>query len=70
MVLERYNKTVKPYTAVHRTVKRYADIIIPGGGENLVGIEVLKTKSKNTCVICPQLMRSSRRYIWIVFSSP
>jgi len=23
--------------------KRYADIIVPGGGENLVAIEVLKT---------------------------
>lgn len=44
MVLERYNKTVKPsHLQFIEPSKRYADIIIPGGGENLVGIEVLKT---------------------------
>jgi uridine kinase len=41
-VLERYNKTVKPsHLQFIEPSKRYADIIIPGGGENQVGIEVL-----------------------------
>jgi len=43
-VLERYNITVKPsHLQFIEPSKRYADIIIPGGGENLVGIEVLRT---------------------------
>ncbi len=43
-VLERYNLTVKPsHLQFIEPSKRYADIIIPGGGENLVGIEVLRT---------------------------
>jgi len=42
MVLDRYHKTVKPsHLQFIEPSKRYADIIIPGGGENLVGIEVL-----------------------------
>jgi uridine kinase len=42
MVLERYNDTVKPsHLQFIEPSKRYADIIIPGGGENQVGIEVL-----------------------------
>ena len=42
MVLERYHTTVKPsHLQFIEPSKRYADIIIPGGGENLVGIEVL-----------------------------
>ncbi len=41
-VLERYHDTVKPsHLQFIEPSKRYADIIIPGGGENLVGIEVL-----------------------------
>jgi len=44
MVLERYHKTVKPsHLQFIEPSKRYADIIIPGGGENQVGIEVLVT---------------------------
>ncbi len=44
VVLERYNMTVKPsHLQFIEPSKRYADIIIPGGGENLVGIEVLRT---------------------------
>jgi uridine kinase len=44
MVLERYYKTVKPsHLQFIEPSKRYADIIIPGGGENQVGIEVLIT---------------------------
>lgn len=41
-VLERYHDTVKPsHLQFIEPSKRYADIIIPGGGENQVGIEVL-----------------------------
>jgi uridine kinase len=43
-VLERYHDTVKPsHLQFIEPSKRYADIIIPGGGENHVGIEVLIT---------------------------
>jgi uridine kinase len=42
MVLNRYHDTVKPsHLQFIEPSKRYADIIIPGGGENQVGIEVL-----------------------------
>ncbi|MFN8210346.1 MAG: uridine kinase [Bacteroidales bacterium] len=42
MVLDRYHKTVKPsHLQFIEPSKRYADIIIPGGGENQVGIGVL-----------------------------
>ena len=41
-VLERYQDTVKPsHLQFIEPSKRYADIIIPGGGDNLVGVEVL-----------------------------
>jgi uridine kinase len=41
-VLNRYHDTVKPsHLQFIEPSKRYADIIIPGGGENHVGIEVL-----------------------------
>ncbi|HAM09820.1 MAG: uridine kinase [Bacteroidetes bacterium GWF2_41_9] len=41
-VLDRYNDTVKPsHLQFIEPSKRYADIIIPGGGQNQVGIEVL-----------------------------
>jgi len=41
-VLERYHQTVKPsHLQFIEPSKRYADVIIPGGGENQVGIEVL-----------------------------
>jgi uridine kinase len=43
-VLDRYNDTVKPsHLQFIEPSKRYADIIIPRGGENSVGIDVLKT---------------------------
>lgn len=43
-VLERYHDTVKPsHLQFIEPSKRYADIIIPGGGENQVGIDVLVT---------------------------
>ena len=42
MVLERYHETVKPsHLQFIEPTKRYADIIIPGGGANQVGIGVL-----------------------------
>lgn len=41
-VLERYHDTVKPsHLQFIEPSKRYADIIIPGGGQNEVGIQVL-----------------------------
>ena len=43
-VLERYEETVKPmHLEFIEPSKRFADIIIPQGGENKVGIEVLIT---------------------------
>jgi uridine kinase len=43
-VLQRYHDTVKPsHLQFIEPSKRYADIVIPGGGENQVGIEVLKS---------------------------
>jgi uridine kinase len=41
-VLDRYHDTVKPsHLQFIEPSKRYADIIIPGGGENQVAINVL-----------------------------
>ena len=43
-VLERYEKTVKPmHLQFIEPTKRYADIIIPQGGNNRVGINILTT---------------------------
>ncbi len=43
-VLERYEKTVKPmHLQFIEPTKRYADVIIPQGGENKVGINLLST---------------------------
>jgi uridine kinase len=46
-VLAHYNKFVKPmhYQFIEPT-KRYADIIIPQGGENHVAIEILASRIK------------------------
>lgn len=42
VVLKRYYETVKPsHLQFIEPTKRYADIIIPGGGENVVAIEML-----------------------------
>lgn len=44
LVLNRYEKTVKPmHLDFIEPSKRYADLIIPQGGENTVGISVLTT---------------------------
>lgn len=41
-VLERYDKTVKPmHLQFIEPTKKYADIIIPQGGDNKVGIDIL-----------------------------
>ena len=41
-VLERYEKTVKPmHLQFIEPTKRYADIIIPHGGNNEAGIDIL-----------------------------
>lgn len=43
-VLERYEKTVKPmHLQFIEPTKRYADVIIPQGGNNQVGIDLLST---------------------------
>jgi uridine kinase len=44
-VVEQYEKSVRPmYLQFVEPTKRYADIIIPGGGHNTVAIDLLKTK--------------------------
>lgn len=43
-VLERYEKTVKPmHLQFIEPTKRYADVIIPQGGNNKVGIDLMTT---------------------------
>jgi len=43
-VLERYEKTVKPmHLQFIEPTKRYADVIIPQGGNNKVGIDLLSS---------------------------
>ena len=43
-VLERYGKTVKPmHLQFIEPSKRYADIIVPQGGNNMVAIDILST---------------------------
>ena len=43
-VLERYEKTVKPmHLQFIEPTKRYADVIIPQGGDNQVGIDLLSS---------------------------
>jgi uridine kinase len=47
IVLDRYEKTVKPmHLDFIEPSKRYADLIIPQGGENLVGIRLLTSLIK------------------------
>jgi uridine kinase len=44
-IVHQYEKTVRPmYLQFVEPTKRYADIIIPGGGQNKVAIDLLKTK--------------------------
>ena len=44
MVLDRYEKVLKPMHAQFiEATKKFADVIIPWGGENKTGIHILKT---------------------------
>jgi uridine kinase len=44
-VLEQYTETVRPmYLQFIEPSKRYADIIIPRGGKNIVAIDIVKSK--------------------------
>lgn len=46
-VLDQYQKTVRPmYLQFIEPSKRYADIIIPRGGENRIAIELIKAKMR------------------------
>ena len=44
-IISQYLKTVKPM--YHQFTKRYADIIVPEGGENHVAIDILTTKVRD-----------------------
>ncbi len=60
-VLERYEKTVKPmHLQFIEPTKRYADIIIPQGGENKVGIDILTTIiEKNLANVKPKRKKNA-----------
>jgi uridine kinase len=46
-VLEQYETTVRPmYLQFIEPSKRYADIIVPRGGENRIAIDMIKAKMK------------------------
>lgn len=46
-VLEQYEKTVRPmYLQFIEPSKRYADIIVPRGGENRIAIDMIKAKMR------------------------
>lgn len=50
-VITQYQKTVKPmYHQFVEPTKRYADIIVPEGGQNKVAIDLLSTKVKDILV--------------------
>lgn len=47
-VLDQYEATVRPmFLQFIEPAKRYADVIIPGGGHNLVAIDLLATKVRS-----------------------
>lgn len=47
-VLEQYERTVRPmYHQFIEPSKRYADIIVPRGGENRIAIEMIKAKMRD-----------------------
>jgi uridine kinase len=53
-VLERYEKTVKPmHLQFIEPTKRYADIIVPQGGNNSVAINILTTIIEKNLSIQP-----------------
>jgi uridine kinase len=50
-VLEQYQKTVRPmYLQFIEPSKRYADVIIPRGGENRIAIDLVKAKMRELLV--------------------
>ncbi|MFU8798256.1 MAG: uridine kinase [Gammaproteobacteria bacterium] len=53
-VLEQYEKTVRPmYLQFIEPSKRYADIIVPRGGENRIAIDMIKAKMKELLLRTP-----------------
>ena len=47
-IINQYNETVRPmYFQFVEPSKRYADIIIPRGGKNMIAIDILTTKIKS-----------------------
>jgi uridine kinase len=47
-VIEQYLKTVRPmHLQFVETSKRYADVIIPEGGQNLVAVDLITTKIRD-----------------------
>ena len=46
-VLQQYEETVRPmYLQFIEPSKRYADIIVPRGGENRIAIDIIKAKMR------------------------
>ena len=46
-VMEQYHRTVRPmYFQFIEPSKRYADIIVPRGGENRIAIDMIKAKMR------------------------
>ena len=44
-VIKQYYKTVRPmHIQFVEPTKKYADIIIPEGGQNIVAVDILRTK--------------------------
>ena len=47
-VMEQYHETVRPmYFQFIEPSKRYADIIVPRGGENRIAIDMIKAKMQD-----------------------
>jgi len=47
-VMKQYQETVRPmYLQFIEPSKRYADIIIPHGGKNVIAVDIIKTKIEN-----------------------
>lgn len=59
-VMEQYEATVRPmFLQFVEPTKRYADVIIPGGGHNLVAIDLLATKIQ--FLLGPRPVRAGRK---------
>lgn len=54
-VLQQYERTVRPmYWQFVEPSKRYADIIVPRGGENRIAIEMIKAKMQDLLNAAPE----------------